>query len=274
MSDLKTLRNGLALLRLLEGRPASALTDLAREMRISPSTAHRLASTLTSEGFLQQDPRSRRYMLSEGIVLGAVMSEVDRCLAVAPAHLMSLRDSTGETVHIGLRMGLRVSFPLAFESARQVRVSSSVGRTVPLYAAATGKILLSYMSDGDIRRMLGDHLEPLTDQTLRTTDALLLEMADVRKKGHAINVSETEVGLYTVAVAVEGSRGGPVCALAISAPVPRVRPHPAKPNPPVEDRLLDALRLCSAELSAHLAQWSRPGKNLASDTPGVSLGQV
>lgn len=253
MSELKTLRNGLAMLRLLEGRPASPLTDLARELQMSPSTAHRIASTLRTEGFLEQDPRSHRYMLSEGIVLGGTKSEVDRCLAVAPDHLMSLRDATGETVHIGLRMGLQVRFPLAVESTRQVRVSSSVGRTVPVHAAATGKILLSFVSDEDIRRLLGDRLEPLTDQTLRTTDALLLEIAAIRRSGYAINVSETEVGLYTVAVAVAGSNGQPVCALGVSAPLPRVRADPAKRNPAVEDRLLDALRLCSSELSEHLA---------------------
>jgi DNA-binding IclR family transcriptional regulator len=258
MSELKTLRNGLALLRLLEGRPASALTDLARELRIAPSTAHRIASTLRDEGFLQQDPRSRRYMLSEGIALGWTRSEVERCLEIAPDHLISLRDFTGETVHIGLRMGLQVSFPLAVESTRQVRVSSSTGRTLPVHATATGKILLSSVSDGDIRRMLGDQLELLTDQTLRTTDALLLEMADVRESGHAINVSEADIGLYTVAVAVEGSDGEPVCALAVSAPLPRVRPDPARRNPAAEGRLLDALRLCSSELSAHLRQASRP----------------
>lgn len=254
MSELKTLRNGLALLRLLEGRPASALTDLARELRIAPSTAHRIASTLRDEGFLQQEPGSRRYRLSEGIALGWTRSETERCLAIAPDHLTSLRDFTGETVHIGLRRGMQVSFPLAVESPHPVRVSSSTGRTLPVHATATGKILLSRISDDEIRGMLGDQLEPLTDQTLRTTDALLREMAGIRESGHAINVSETDVGLYTVAVAVEGSNGEPVCALAVSAPLTRVRTDPARRNPAVEDRLLDALRLCASELSAHLTQ--------------------
>ena len=254
MSELKTLRNGLALLRLLEGRPASAITELAKELEISPSAAHRIASTLRSEGFLQQEPRSRRYLLSEGVALGSVRSDLERCLTVAPAHLESLRDTTGETVHIGSRMGLQVNFPLAVESTRQVRVSSSVGRTVPVHAAAAGKILLSYLTDDDIRQMLGDQLEPLTDRTVRTTDALLLEMADIRRNRYAINVSETDVGLYTVAVAVEGATGEPVCALTVSAPLGRVRTDLATRNDAVEDRLLDALKLCSKELSEHLTQ--------------------
>jgi DNA-binding IclR family transcriptional regulator len=249
MSEMKTLRNGLALLRLLEGRPASSITDLARELEISLSAAHRIASTLRSEGFLHQDPRSRRYMLGEGIALGRARSELSRCLALAPDHLTSLRDATGETVHIGLRLGSQVSFPLAVESTRQVRVSSSAGRTVPAHATATGKILLSHRSDSDIRRMLGEQLEPLTDKTLRTTDVFLLEMAEVRKQGYALNISETDVGLYTVAVAVEGSGGEPLCALSVSAPLARVRTDPATRNPAVEDRLINALRRCSGELS-------------------------
>ncbi|WP_216895364.1 IclR family transcriptional regulator [Nocardia alni] len=252
MKELKTLRNGLALLRLLDGREASTLTDLARELQLSPSTAHRIASTLRAEGFVQQDPRTRRYLLGEGIALGRSGSELDRCLDIAPDHLASLRDSTGETVHLGQRTGRQVRFLLAVESNRQVRVASSVGRTLPVHATAAGKILLSRMSDAEIRTMLGDELEPLTDNTLRTTDALLEEMTRIRENGYAVNVSETDLGLYTVAVALTGNDGTPLCALAVSAPLARVRADPAKREPAVENRLLNALRLCAGELSAHL----------------------
>ncbi|GAB3347737.1 IclR family transcriptional regulator [Amycolatopsis echigonensis] len=254
MSELKTLRNGLALLRLLEGRDATAITDLAKELQISPSTAHRIASTLRTEGFLRQDPHTRRYLLGPGIVLGRPGAELERCLEVAPDHLASLRDSTGETVHIAVRTGRQVRFPLAVESTRQVRVASSVGRTVPVHATAAGKILLAQLPDTEIRKMLGSELEALTPHTLRTTDALLRELADVRRNGYAINASETDLGLYTVAVTVEGRDGKPLCALAVSAPLARVRRDPAKREPAVEDRLLDALRLCSSELAAHLRQ--------------------
>lgn len=254
MSELKTLRNGLALMRLLEGRPASGITELARELDVSPSTAHRIASTLHSEGFLQQDPRSRRYRLSEGIAFGRPPAALDRCLAAAPGHLVSLRDSTGETVHIGVRVGLQVSFPQAVESTHQVRVSSSVGRSVPVHAAATGKVLLSHLADSDIRQMLGDQLDPLTPHTLRTTDDLLKEMAGIRHSGYAISASETDVGLYTMAVAVRGADSEPVCALAVSAPLARVRTEPATPNAAVEDRLLEALRLCATELAEELTR--------------------
>jgi IclR family acetate operon transcriptional repressor len=252
VSELKTLRNGLALLRMLEGRPPSAITELAKELAISPSAAHRIASTLVSEGFLEQEPRSRRYMLCGGVVLGHARSELERLLDVAPAHLASLRDSTDETVHIAVRTGMQVGFPLAVESRRQVRVSSSVGRSVPVHAAATGKVLLSHLPDDEIRAMLGSRLEPLTDRTLLTTEALLAELADVRRNGYAVNTSETEDGIYTVAVAIEDARGLPVCALAVSAPLARVRRDPAERDDEAEDRLLDALGLCARELAAEL----------------------
>ena len=252
MGDLKTLRNAVALVRLLERRPALSLTELAAELGVSVSATHRIASTLRSERVLRQDPRSRRYSLVEGVVLDQRGSELDRCLALAPAHLATLRDITHETVHVAVRTGLQVRFPAAVESSRQVRVSSSVGRTIPVHATATGKVLLSRVPDEEIRALLGGSLEPLTDRTLLTVDALLADLATVREQGYATNVSETDAGLFTVAVGVEGRGGEHLCALAVSAPLGRVRADPERRNAELEDGFVEALRLVSDKLAEEI----------------------
>jgi DNA-binding MarR family transcriptional regulator len=40
---------------------ALAVTDVAEQLDLSPSTTHRYMTTLLSVGLLEQDPRSRRY---------------------------------------------------------------------------------------------------------------------------------------------------------------------------------------------------------------------
>jgi DNA-binding MarR family transcriptional regulator len=42
---------------------ATAVTDVAERLQMSPSTTHRYLSTLLAVGLLEQDPRSRRYHL-------------------------------------------------------------------------------------------------------------------------------------------------------------------------------------------------------------------
>ncbi|HTW43882.1 MAG TPA: helix-turn-helix domain-containing protein [Solirubrobacteraceae bacterium] len=40
---------------------ALAVTDVAEQLELSPSTTHRYMTTLLAAGLLEQDPRSRRY---------------------------------------------------------------------------------------------------------------------------------------------------------------------------------------------------------------------
>jgi DNA-binding transcriptional ArsR family regulator len=42
---------------------ATAVTDIAERLGMSPSTTHRYLSTLLAVGLLEQDPRTRRYRI-------------------------------------------------------------------------------------------------------------------------------------------------------------------------------------------------------------------
>jgi DNA-binding MarR family transcriptional regulator len=43
-----------------------AVTDVAGRLGMSPSTTHRYMTTLLAVGLLEQDPRTRRYMMAAG----------------------------------------------------------------------------------------------------------------------------------------------------------------------------------------------------------------
>ena len=45
---------------------STAVTDVAERLEMSPSTTHRYMTTPLAVGLLEQDPRSRRYMMTEG----------------------------------------------------------------------------------------------------------------------------------------------------------------------------------------------------------------
>lgn len=254
MSELKTLNNALKMLRLLEACPASRISDLAAELHISTSAAHRIAATLLCAGVVAQEPGSRRYVLAEGVSLGGHRStELARVLREAPEHLATLRDQVLETVHLAIRDGLHATFPLALESPRQLRASSRAGTSVPLHSAATGKILLAELADEEIRNLFGNSLNPVTEETITDMDVFLQEIDQIRRQDYANHLSEYDSGVYSLAVPVIGRSGAAVCAIAVSAPMARVRTTPFERNDVVEDRLLEAVRKCADKLSERLA---------------------
>jgi DNA-binding MarR family transcriptional regulator len=65
LEDEAYSRSVLRVLLVINALPVDggerALTDIARELGLSPGTAHRYLHTLTAVGLLEQNPRSRRY---------------------------------------------------------------------------------------------------------------------------------------------------------------------------------------------------------------------
>ena len=61
----RSLLRGLSLLaRFGPDRPERGVVELAAELEMSPSTAHRYVLTLVEAGLLEQAPRSRKYRLA------------------------------------------------------------------------------------------------------------------------------------------------------------------------------------------------------------------
>jgi DNA-binding IclR family transcriptional regulator len=209
---------------------------------------------LLAEGLLEQHAGARKYALGRGVVLWETSSIMERLLVIAPPYLRSLRDSTEETVHIAVRTGLRVSFPLAMESALELRISSKVGKTAPLHTSANGKVLLAAMTNQEIRQLLGGHaFEALTPYSISSLDVLTKEIDTVRRRGFATNVAETETGVYTMAVPVKDQADRTICSLSVSAPVFRVQRDGDQKSGISESHLLEALTLCSQRMTFDLS---------------------
>src|ERR1700712_5054973 len=88
-----------------EGRRDLRLSDLAREVGLNVSTAHRLLQTLVASRLLTQDADSDRY--SPGPVLVEIANGLlaaDRTASTADI-LSALAARTGESVSLGSRSG-------------------------------------------------------------------------------------------------------------------------------------------------------------------------
>jgi DNA-binding IclR family transcriptional regulator len=260
VAELQTLSKAIATIRLLQGRPAAGVTHIARELDISASAAHRIVTTLVSEGVLEQEPSTRRYVLAAGVSLTATSTVLERCIAIGTELLPTLRDATSETVHIGVLSGSRVVMAAGFESHAQLRVSIRTGMSVPAHTAATGKVLLAALPDETIRDLLPEgELEARTEHSITSFDALLKELDSVRRFGFARNVSETENGVYTVSTPLCDGSGTTIAALAVSAPLARLgAPTDGTYAFAREGELLREARLCADAIRARLLAGTDP----------------
>ncbi len=217
--------NALRLLMLFRDQPRVRLSEASEHLGVAHSTAHRLMAMLAYHGLVLQESDSRAYVAGPALVeIGlAAVREMDIRLHARPV-LESLASSLGETAHLAVLEGSNVRYLDAVESSRALRVASRTGAVLAAHCTASGKALLAELSDAEVSALFSGQtaLTALTARSITTRSLLLAELRQVRARGCAVNVEESEEGVTSVAVAVRGPQQRSSAALVVSAPVSRM----------------------------------------------------
>lgn len=225
-STLSSVRNAARLLK--EFSPATrelGVTELARRLGIGKSTAHRLLHTLAEERLLERDPDTGAYRLGLAMYeLGASVS-MNTSLHEASTPVMDeLRNATKETVQVAVLDGREVVYVERRESPHTLRLFGRIGHRNDAHCTSTGKVLLAWLPTHALQDLLrGWELPAQTPYTITDPSALLAQLDDVRRRGWAIQVNETEMGAGAVAAPIRNGLGEVVAALSVAGPIQRVQ---------------------------------------------------
>lgn len=247
---VQSVDRALSVLEILAKRGVAGVTEIAGELGVHKSTASRLVAVLESRGFVEQLADRGKYRLGFGIVRLAGALTVQRDLAHESRKACEgLAADVGETVNVAILDGERVINISEVRGPAAIAVHNWVGQSTPPHATSSGKVLLAWSPELDLRALLGDRLQRFTERTLGTTAALERELEVVRAQGWATTVEEYEIGLNALAAPVRDHEGRVVAAVSVSGPSYRLAPESF---PQVSGRLLDAAADFSRRLG-HLA---------------------
>jgi DNA-binding IclR family transcriptional regulator len=221
---LSSVANSIRLLTSFSGEEDElGITTLAGRLRLAKSTVHRLAATLTSAGFLEQNAETGKYRLGVALFeLGALVRRRMDVANEARPKLRELLEKTGETVQLGIIDHYSVLYVYEMESPRAIRMAAAVGGRAPLHCTAVGKVLLAFQSADYVQQFLERGLAQYTPKTLTRRDAVLGVLEEVRQREHAVDDEESEGGLRAIAAPVRNHTGAVIAALGVAAPLQRM----------------------------------------------------
>jgi DNA-binding IclR family transcriptional regulator len=219
-SGTQAIDRALAVLELFDERTSElSIVDVVSALDVHRSTASRLMATLERHGLLEQTDTPGRYRLGLGLVTlaGLVLNRFP-VRALARPRLRELRDATNETAWLGMLDGDTVVY-LDQASSRHVTVNVDwVGRRQALTDGVTGRLLLAFQPPGVIDGLVRE----AAPGAVGLSD---VELAAVRRRGHAIRVGEGDDGYSGVAVPIRDHRGAVIAAIALGGPSYRVTPE-------------------------------------------------
>ena len=222
------------------------LKDISRELGFPKSSAHALAQTLVSRGYVIQDA-TERYVLVHGSRHGsALRAREARLLSAAHPVMERLRESSGETVIIGVRTGRGEVRRLAKCVSRQVvRYDVELDAPSESYCTATGRILLAYWDEASVEAYLArKQMVAYSPTTVTDVADLRTILSEVRSQGFAVNDQEYVTGSTGIAAPVRDREGAVVAALNIGTLTSRFRER--------RDEIVAAVMSSAADISHRL----------------------
>lgn len=251
-ATLDSVSRSLEILRLLEDGQAYGLVEIGRTLGLGNSRVHRMLGTLEAAGFITRQEKDRRYRLAFGGTKNPTSLAVGPLLEAAFPVMCKLRDDVGETVHLATLGGRHIYYLFTVESRQLMRVTTRVGARVPAHCAAAGKVLLGYWPDENIRRAFAGPLPKCTDRTIKNVDDLLVEVRETRRVGFGRSLSESEVGMATMAVPISAGGDVPNITLSISGPESRINPRRTKSLTTVERTHLTLLQKAAGSIATRI----------------------
>ena len=202
--------------------------DVVARTGLPRTTVHELLTTLVSREYLKKDEAANTYRLGVRLLhLGNAYSARFDMLSVANDTARELSNLSGETVSVALREGADVFYLAKIESRDNLRLPSSIGHRLPASVTALGKALLAYLPEDKVRDLYPDpgELPAMTERSIRSLDALLEELREVRSSGVAFEHEESSVGVHCAAAPVRDGYGAVVAAMSVSVASPRWHQH-------------------------------------------------
>jgi len=243
---IESVDAALQIVVLIKQRGELRVSEAAAELGIARSTAHRLLRTLVWRNFLTQDRVGKAYRA--GPVLVELTMETLKAASlrtVTRPRLEQLSAQLDATVSLLIREGGNARFLDQVEGSRPIPGRAPAGSLLPATTVSGGKVLLAWLPEAERRALYPGRLPKLTPHTTTDHEALAVEFAEVRRKGYALNVDGSFLGLSALAVPIRGADGKVIASLAASTRTDQFAEYPL-------ERVLEPMLAAAASIGLDL----------------------
>jgi len=200
----------MAIVQLMAERGrAVTISDLVADLALPRSTVYRIVNTLLVHDWIATGTRRGDFRLGHGLTRIAAGAGADPLLTDLPERARPAMEKaaaeTGETVKLSVLRGAQVLVIGAVLGRNDSALITHVGTTTPLTLGASAKVLLSGMSQEDLRQKLDG----------MPNASILSDLDEIAAKGWARDDGEYDRSTGAHAAPIRDSMGRVVAALSI-----------------------------------------------------------
>jgi len=186
-----------------------SLTEIAAHLDAPKSSLLPMLRSMVTRGYLHYNPITYQYFL--GYKLYEIGTKYVSETNIGDALYQVMQEIAGEcgvTVTLGELVAGDILFLQKVDLFEKLRLYRAVGRRIPAYATALGKVLLSEKSPAEIAKFYPDGLVPLTSKTITDLNILYEQLDVIRQVGFATSFEESTQ--YVVSVGIPIRKNGAI----------------------------------------------------------------
>ncbi|HBA87506.1 MAG TPA: IclR family transcriptional regulator [Geobacter sp.] len=194
------------------------VSEIASRIGLSDNKTSRILKTLCTGGQVERLKDHYRLVFSHANLAQKQLSNMSVINAAHPV-LVKLADTLDEAIYLTIPKDDEVFFLDMADSHRQVKTASLLGRLLPFFTNAAGKVMRCLDSRELVERLLKKIGRNKGNLELKKLE---LELEDIRNKGVAVDKGGLGEGIISVAVAVRDYSGAVVGAIILIGPSFRI----------------------------------------------------
>jgi len=197
-------------------RQALSKSELSKILGLSRATILRLCSTLGKYGYLRQDQESKKYSLGMRVFeQGSVVFHSLSVRKAASLPLTQLHSRVGKTIFLCILDNDQLLYIDKREDSNSIiTFTSKIGTRRPPYWGMCGPLLMSYLPDDEIEKLLEKSpLTALTRKSITDKEAFKAWLSQVKEQGFAVDPEATLEGITGVAAPIRDFTGKVVASV-------------------------------------------------------------
>ncbi len=216
----QSMAKAFRVLELLAAESPRGLSEIAEEVGLGKSGVCRLLKSLAGIGYVVQGGDRGQYAVSpKVVVLAEAYLAGDRLVSESRPVLRDLAQEARASAHVAVFIEGKALVVAKEPSPELIQVATRVGAPIALHASAVGKVLLAALPEGERLRFLRGPLPRFTDRTLVERRKVRAALAEVRRRGFALEAGEEHAGVGCVGAPIRDGSGRWIAALSISGPL-------------------------------------------------------
>ncbi len=199
---VKSLVKAINVLNCFLEKQPLGVTEISEMLGIHKSNVHNILSTYLDTGYVEKDSETDKYSLGAGIYrLSYAMADRFSLAKYVQPYIKELANQLGESIIVSVPAGQNVMY-IGGEHPDIEGVYTRltyIGNQNPMYCTSTGKAMLAFMDEKSRNICLDRVLEPRTEFTITSRQALEANLELTRQRGYATDHMEFQIGLSCIA---------------------------------------------------------------------------